>query len=142
MSVNLFDRLGPMEISPAQFAPLDSVIPLDWPEVWRELAASHYVTLISAPGSETIAPHALAQLAMALALGVASDLGGSQPYIPVGSVLMANAKARKVVELRNQKISYREVSMVTGLTVQSVRRIESEWRKQQWKSRQSILDLD
>ena len=142
MSVELFERLDPVELNPAQLAPLESALPSDWPAVWRELATSHYVTLISAPGSDAVARHALVQLAMALALGVASDLGGSQPYIPVGSALMTNAKARKVVELLNQKMSYREVSVRTGLTVQSVRRIELEWRKQQRKLLQGVLDLE
>ena len=142
MSVELFKRLDPVELNPAQLAPLESALPSDWPAIWRELATSHYVTLISAPSSDSVDRHALVQLAMALALGVASDLGGSQPYIPVGSALMINAKARKVVELLNQKMSYREVSVRTGLTVQSVRRIELEWRKQQRKLLQGVLDLE
>ena len=142
MPPDLFDRLDPTELTMAQLAPLQALIPEDWPEVWSELATSHYITLVSAPGSETVRPEQLANLAVALALGIAADLGGTQPYIPVGALLAASSKAQRVVELLDQRMSYREVSAATGLTESRVRRIQSDWRRERWKSRQGTLQLD
>lgn len=142
MSTDLFDRLDPAELTVAQLAPLESLIPQGWPDVWRELATSHYITLVSAPGSETVQPEQLARLAVALSLGIAADLGGTQPYIPVGTLLAASSKARRVIELLEQGASYRDVSAATGLTESRVRRIQSDWRRTRWLSRQGTLQLD
>lgn len=140
--VDLFDRLDPLEISPVQLDPLSAVMPLEWPEIWREMATSLYITLISAPGSDAVPAEALARLAMAQALGLAEDHGGTQPYIPVGAVLAASSKARRVVELLDKRMSYREVAHATGLTPSRIRRIEADWRLQQSKARQGVLPLD
>lgn len=139
---DMFERLGLTELRPEQIAPLDTLFSPEWPDVWRELATSHFITLMSAPGSQSVAPSALAQLAMALTLGIAQDLGGSQPYIPVGSMLASNAKARRVIEMRAQGASYRDVAIATGLTESRVRQIEAEWQRQQMAQRQGRLPLD
>lgn len=138
----MFDRWSLSELKPEQIAPLTVLFSPEWPEVWRDLATSHYVTLLSAPGSQSVAPPVLAQLAVALTLGIAQDLGGSQPYIPVGSMLAANAKARCAVEMRGQGASYRDVAFATGLTESRVRQIETEWRRQQMAERQGRLPLE
>ena len=140
--LDLFDRLDPLELSPLQLEPLQAVMPRDWPEIWRELATSLFITLISAPGADVVDPAALARLAMAQALGIAEDHGGTQPYIPVGALLAASSKARRVVELLSQRMSYREVSQATGLTASRIRRIEADWRRQQMMARQGVLALD
>lgn len=142
MSTDLFDRLDPTELTVEQLAPLESLIPQDWPDVWREIATSHFITLVSAPGSETVQPVQLARLAVALALGIATDLGGTQPYIPVGALFAASSKARRVIELLQQGATYREVCADTGLTVSRVRRIQSDWRRTCWRERQGTLQLD
>ena len=105
MNVDLFDRLDPLELSPVQLDPLQALMPCDWPAFWREMATSLFITLISAPGSDSVPSDALARLAMAQALGFAEDHGGSQPYIPVGALLAASSKARRVVELLAQRMS-------------------------------------
>lgn len=138
----MFERLSLTELKPEQIAPLDALFAPEWPEVWRELATSHFITLISAPGSQSVAAPALARLAVALTLGIAQDLGGSQPYIPVGSMLASNAKARRVIEMRGQGASYRDVAIATGLTESRVRQIETEWHRQQMALRQGRLPLD
>ena len=79
---------------------------------------------------------------MALTLGVAQDLGGTQPYIPVGAEVMSSARARRVIDLLKQGLSYRQAADATGLTESRVRQIESEWRKQQMALRQGQLQLD
>ncbi len=138
----MFDRLDLAALSSAQIAPLEALMGADWPDTWRDLATSHFVTLVSAPGAGTVEPVALAQLAVALTLGIAQDLGGSQPYIPVGAMLAASAKARRAMELLGQRASYRQVADATGLTESRVRQIEAEWRRQQIAARQGSLQLD
>lgn len=114
----------------------------DWPDTWRELATSQFVTLVSAPGSSTVQPTVLAQLAVALTLGIAQDMGGSQLYIAVGAALDASAKFQRVIDLLEQGASYRQAADATGLTESRVRQIEAEWRRQQIASRQGKLQLD
>lgn len=142
MHIDLFDRMDPTELAAAQLAPLEALMPKDWPELWREFATSHFITLVSAPGSDAARPSDLARLALALALGLAADFGGSQPYIPVGALLAASSKARRVIEMLDQRKSYREVATATGLTESRVRRIESDYRRQQYAQRQASLPLD
>ena len=142
MHLELFDRMDPTELPYEQLAPLEALMPSDWPDLWRELATSHFITLVSAPGSSAVHPAALARLALALALGIAADHGGTQPYIPVGALLAASSKARRVIELLDQRTSYRDVATATGLTESRVRRIESDHRRQQWSQRQGSLPLD
>lgn len=139
---DMFDRLDRSDLTVERLAPLEAVMPKDWPEVWREFATSHFITLISAPGSEAVPTASLAKLAMALALGLASDHGGTQPYIPVGALLASTSKARKVMELLDRQMSYRDVAQACGLTESWVRRIESDWRRMQFMSRQGSLPLD
>lgn len=138
----MFERIDLSQLTQEQLAPLEALMPPGWPVTWRELATSLYVTLISAPGAEAVELSSLANLAIALTLGIAQDLGGSQPYIPVGADVMSSARARRVIELLGQRLSYKQVADATGLTESRVRQIESEWRKQQFLLRQGQLQLD
>lgn len=137
----MFDRPDLEETTQQQLAPLTALLPTDWPPTWCDLATSHFVTLLAAPGSHRADPVALAQLAMALALGIAQDIGGTQPYIPVGALAAAGARARRAIELLGARCSYQEAARATGLTENRVRKIEAEWRKQQIAQRQGRLDL-
>ena len=137
----MFERIDLSQLTQEQLAPLEALIPPGWPDVWRELATSHYVTLISAPGADAVELSSLANLAIALTLGIAQDLGGSQPYIPVGADVMSSARARRVIDLLKQGLGYRQAADATGLTESRVRQIESEWRKQQMALRQGQLQL-
>ena len=138
----MFERIDLSQLTQEQLAPLEALMPPGWPDTWRELATSHYVTLISAPGADAVELFSLANLAIALTLGIAQDLGGTQPYIPVGADVMSSARARRVVDLLKQGQGYRQVADATGLTESRVRQIESEWRKQQALLRQGQLQLD
>ena len=140
--VEMFDRIDLVDMTPAQILPLESLLPPGWPDTWRDLATSHYITLVSAPGAGAVELAALARLAVALTLGVAQDLGGTQPYIPVGAMLAHSAKARRVVELIQQGHGYRDVARLTELTVVRIRQIEGEWRAQQIALRQGKLNLE
>ena len=66
-----------------ELAPLEALLQPTWSETWRDLATSFYLTLVSLPGSVATPKEMLAQLAVQLVLGVAEDLGGTQPYIGV-----------------------------------------------------------
>lgn len=137
----MFERPDLSELTADQIAPIEAMMPPNWPDIWRDLAISHFITLLSAPGSEVAKPSRLAELAVALALGVVQDLGGSQPYIQMGTVLASSAKMRRVIEMLEKNVSYRDVARATGLTDVRVRQIELEWRRQQIELRQGRLDL-
>ena len=138
----MFKRIDLSQLTQEQLAPLEALMPPDWPDLWRSFATSLFVTLISAPGASAVPASSLASLAVAQTLGLAQDEGGTQPYIPVGADVMSSARARRVVELLEQGQSYKQVADATGLTESRVRQIESEWRKQQMPLRQGQLRLD
>ena len=71
-----FDRKDLAEMRPDELAPLEALMSPEWPDTWRELATSQFVTLLSAPGAGQVAPSALAQLAVVLTMGIAQDMGG------------------------------------------------------------------
>ena len=136
-----FERLDICQLNPAQIAPLEALFADSWPDTWRELATSHYVTLLSAPGSEAVAQTHLAKLAVALTMGIAQDLGGTQPYIPVGAEVMTSARTQRVIELLRKGKSYRDVATIIGITASRVRNIERAWRHEQMSLAQGKLDL-
>ena len=138
----MFKRLSLTDLTPAQIAVLDALIPPAWPETWRNFATSHFVTLLSAPGADAVALGHLAHLALALTLGIAQDEGGTQPYIPVGADVMGSARARRVIELLGQHLSYKQVADMTGITPSQVRKIQRAWRHAQAAARQGQLPLD
>lgn len=138
----MFERADLATLSVEQIAPLEALLPPGWPDVWRDLATSQFATLVSAPGSESVPAHQLAHLAMALTVGIAQDMGGTQPYIPVGAVMASGAKAQAVLQALSQGRGYREVAAEVGLTESRVRHIEAAWRREQFERRQARLDLD
>ena len=138
----MFERIDLSQLTQEQLAPLEALMKPEWSDTWRDLATSHYITLVSAPGAGAVELAALARLAVALTLGIAQDLGGTQPYIPVGADVMSSARARRVIDLLKQGLGYRQAADATGLTESRVRQIESEWRKQQMALRQGQLQLD
>lgn len=142
LKVQLFDRKDLADLSHEQIAPLEALMTPEWSDTWRDLATSQYVTLISAPGAGAVAVESLAQLAIALTLGLAQDLGGTQPYIPVGADVLSSTRARRVIELLQDGDNYKSAADATGLTVTAVRKIERAWRHEQMAARQGTLPLD
>lgn len=140
--IDMFDRIDAADLTAVQIAPLESLLPPDFPDTWRDLATSLFTTLLSAPGSDAVDASALARLAIAQTMGIAQDMGGTQPYIPVGAMLAHSAKARRVIELIQQGHGYRDVARLTELTVVRIRQIEGEWRAQQIALRQGKLNLE
>lgn len=141
MSDSMFPRLELVNLKADQLTPLEALMTPAWPDTWRDLATSQYLTLISAPGSEAVPHAALASLAVALTMGIAQDLGGTQPYIPVGADVMSSARTRRVIELLNRGMSYKDVADETGITASRVRNIERAWRREQIAARQGVLPL-
>lgn len=140
--MQLFDRKDITELSRDQIAPLEALMTPAWSDTWRDLATSQYLTLISAPGAGAVAVESLAHLAVALTMGLAQDLGGTQPYIPVGADVMSSTRTRRVIELLQSGMTYKDVADATGITTSRVRNIERAWRQEQMAARQGVLPLD
>ncbi len=140
--MQLFDRKDITELSRDQIAPLEALMTPAWSDTWRDLATSQYLTLISAPGAGAVAVESLAHLAVALTMGLAQDLGGTQPYIPVGAYVMSSTRTRRVIELLQSGMTYKDVADATGITTSRVRNIERAWRQEQMAARQGVLPLD
>lgn len=137
---SLPERADLSELDAAALQPLEALFDRAWPEVWRELATSAYVSLLAV--MDDADREDVARVACAVTLGLAQDLGGRQPYIPVGVAVVASAKMRRVIELlSNQRLGYRQVAAATGLTEGRVRQIEAAWRREEQARRQGTLDL-
>lgn len=129
------------DLTADDIAPLERLFDPLTPDTWRDLARSQYLTLRTL----FLGQHAdtdLATLAMQLTKGIATDLGGTQPYISVGSQLMMSERVRKVIGLLNQGVSYVDVAKQCGkITESRVRQIERAWTNEQRALRQGTLDL-
>ncbi len=143
----LIDRKDLSDLTMAQIQPLESLMDGEWSSAWRELAISHFITLISVGSDRSL--EECAQLATTLALGVAQDMGGKQYYIQAGTHLLQNRRVQRVMEMLNQGSGYHAVADATGLTEPRVRRIEKNWRAarkaaaaQRFSQAQMKIDLD
>ena len=76
-----------------------------------------------------------------ITVGIAQDLGGTQPYIAVGAGMFNSARFKRVIALRQRGLSYKAVADATGITAAHVRRIEHAWRQEQFAARQCALPL-
>lgn len=132
-------------LSSAQIAPLEQHFNADWSDAWREFARSQYCTLLALQNAAE--PDELArcaELAVALTLGIAQDMGGVQWYIQAGAALANSRKTQEVLSLLANGRSYRDVATATGLTEPSVRRIERITRQQrhaEFAARQNSLPI-
>lgn len=137
---DLPERVDLSELDAATLQPLEARFDPAWPELWRELATSAYVSLLAV--MDDADREAVARVACAITLGLAQDLGGRQPYIPVGVAVTASAKMRRVIDLlTHQRMGYRQVAAATVLTEGRVRQIEAAWRREEMARRQGSLDL-
>lgn len=137
---DLPDRPDLADLDTATLQHLQAVMEPSWPEVWAELATSVYISLLAVQGRGNLP--ALARQACAVTLGIAQDIGGRQPYIPVGSSVAASAKMRRVIHMLTvERKGYRQVASATGLTEGRIRQIESAWRKEEVARRQGTLDI-
>ena len=129
-------------ISGAQLAPLEALFAPEWPQTWRDLCRSHYITLLHLAGQPDAAQaQHLARQALALTRGLAQDLGGQPVYIPVGVALCSAARAQRVAAALRQGASYASVARAERLTERRVRQIEAAWRAAEMQKRQGRLPL-
>lgn len=136
-----FQRPDLCDVTAQQLQPMEARFTHEWPETWRDFARSLFVTLISLPEGQRLPAAQAADLAEQQMLGIAQDMGGSQPYISVGSAIMRSSVARKIVQMLGSGLDYREVAQAVGLSDRHVRRIEAEWRNAEFSRRQARLDL-
>ena len=135
------ERPDVSDLDAEEIAPLERLFDPLMPDTWRDFALNHYLTL-KALFTGRYGDDDLASLSLELTKGIAADLGGTQPYIQAGRELLASARARRVIELRNQGKSYQEVAMLCGkITERHVRQIEAAWIREQRALRQGQLDL-
>lgn len=87
---------------------------------WLEMAASFTNSLARAAMPKALA----AEVAEQLVQGVAQDLGGTQPYIPIG---MAE-RSTQVLQLLASGRTYKQAADACGITVSRVRNIERHAR--------------
>lgn len=126
---DLIDRLDLSDLTGEQIEPLEARMAPEWSETWRELARSHFVTLLSQP--QAASPEHCAELAVSLTLGVAADIGGAQHYIQAGTAMLRNRRAQRVMDLRESGMGYADVARACGLSDSRVRRIEQAFRQAQ-----------
>lgn len=126
---DLIDRLDLSDLSSDQIEPLEARMAPEWSETWRELARSQFVTLMSMPNAESA--EECANMAIALTLGIAQDIGGAQHYIQAGTAMLRNRRAQRVMHLLAEGMGYAEVARACGLSDSRVRRIESAYRRAQ-----------
>ena len=117
-------RLQLCEVSQADLQPLMHQMNGKWSEVWRDFATSHFLTLISHPATQQMEREALASLAAHLTFGISHDLGGSQPYIPVGEKRSNEITKERVLALLHRGMSYIDVGKTVGLTASRIRNIQ------------------
>lgn len=131
------------QLKPATLAVLEQRFERSWPDAWRELATSVYLSLIGRAGGQAeLADEQLDVLAAqseAIMQGLIDDFGGRQLYVGVGQRVLASARAKRVVDLVNSGMSYEEVAKTTGLVERYVRAIHSEWYYEERKRRQRPL---
>lgn len=133
------DRPDLAELSAEQIAPIEARM-AGWPDSWRDIARSLYVTLVSR--ADALAPADAAALAVELMMGVAADLGGSQPYINQGSDLRRSGMAARVIELlERHRQDYARVAQLVNMSERHVRRIETRWLRVERARRQQVLEL-
>lgn len=127
------------DLTPEQIGPLEALMTGAFPDTWRDFARSHYLTLLALHAGR--APGELAAEAIELTRGIAQDLGGSQPYIPVGHFFAADAKAMRVVNGFTGD-NHRELALRESITESRVRQILAAWRNEQFERRQASLALE
>jgi Mor family transcriptional regulator len=127
------------ELTPEQIGPLEALMTGAFPDTWRDFARSHFLTLLTLHAGR--APAELASEAVELTRGIAQDLGGSQPYIPVGHFFAADAKAMRVVSGFTGN-NHRELATRENITESRVRQILAAWRNEQFERCQGTLPLD
>lgn len=126
------------ELTREQIAPLESLM-AGWPETWCDFGRSFYCSLLGLQPRRPLAE--LAASAVEIVRGMAQDLGGTQPYIPVGSAFAYSAKVLRLVRAEAEGASHRELAARESLTEARVRQILAAYRREEFARRQGSLPL-
>jgi hypothetical protein len=105
---------------------LEAMVGPWFPEVWRLLADSLFITLLSHASWREMSE---AELCVLLTLGIGEDLGGAQYYIPSGRAKVDVCERNQLVlGLLREGKSYREVAIEIGISDSQVRKLERKHR--------------
>ena len=120
---------------------LDRLLPTEYPDLWRDMAAAIYLAL---PEAAPVAgdTHARARLAMTLAEAVADAIGGDTIYIPVGHFLRNDARARALIVDCGSGMPVHEAARRHGYTPARAKQILREWARTDFQARQGALPID
>lgn len=137
----LQDRPDLSELDAEDLAPIERRM-RDWPESWCDIARSLYITLAFA-GEAPMEQQEAAEQAVHLLMGLVVDIGGTQPYIPVGSFLARDSETKRIINLLQQyRQDYARVATLVGLSERHVRRIEARWLSAERAKRQGALAFE
>jgi hypothetical protein len=133
-----FARPDLADLAAEQLAPLEALM-AEFPDVWRDFARSQFQTLMGLHPSR--AAFELAAESVELTRGIALDLGGTQPYIPVGHYFASDARTMRVVNSFTGN-NHQELALREGITERRVRQILTAYGRAQFELRQGTLALD
>lgn len=128
-----------LDIKEKELAVLEAHFTPGWTDVMRDFAISVWITLVSRQKASQMEPEATAALAVDLAIGIAQDLGGSQPYIPVGLGIQVEQRKAKVLQMLAKGSTYDETAKACGLTKSRVRQLERQERQEKKKARNEAM---
>ena len=111
-------------ISAAQMAVLDCLLPNLWPDAWGDFARVFFVGLINAQDEIKAPAESLARIAIEQVRTLGYQLGGTQPYIPRGSIA-AQKEAADSIRRDFRGNNYGELAARHDLSVSRVRKILS-----------------
>ena len=111
----------------ADMAALDRLLPESWPSVWGDFARVFFVGLINSREVKASA-EALARVAVEQVLTLGTQLGGSQPYIPRGTVV-AQKETAEVIRRQFRGNNYGELAAKYDLSESRVRGIVTEAKR-------------
>lgn len=127
------ERRTLLDVTEADLAYLEQHFTENWTDTLRDLAISHFLTLVSDSRTQPMGLKDLAELAVLLAMGISNDLGGTQPYIPAGASLKHEQNKAKALTLLRDGVRYEVIARECGITPRRVRNIEREQERKKRK---------
>lgn len=122
-------------------APLEQLLAPEYPEAWRDIALCLYLQLRRLAPLASLASGQLAELALALTEGVRQELGGSQPYLPVGRAYELNQRDAQILREFDGG-NHAELAKRHGVTARQIYAIVAAAQQRNFARRQTNLPLD
>lgn len=131
-----------VDLTPEQIAPLEVLINA-WPASWQDFARSHYLTLLGLSADRSAARLAeAARLASELAMGIAWDMSGAQPYINAGAQLRADERALRVVQAWRAGQPWAAIAAAERITPRRAQQIVAAWQIEHFGRTQQSLHFE